>query len=198
MLSPSRWKNGCGSTRIVIYRSPGGPPLRPSLPLPATRSRAFDVTPCGIRTSTGSECEIRPSPLQVGQTFFSRPRPSQRGQVRLNFIAPAIWVTLPVPSHSGQTVVVPPTEPDPLHVSQISWRTTFKRTWVPRMDSQKSMLSPYSRSDPFSEVVAPDSPFRPPKNWLKISRKAPAPAAPPPGCCAPPCWFMYSEKSKPP
>ncbi len=79
-----------------------------------------------------------------------RPLPSQRGHVRLNFIAPAICVTLPVPSHSGQTVELPPTLPLPLQVSQTSWRATLRRTCVPRMACQKSMSSPYSRSEPFS------------------------------------------------
>ena len=69
--------------------------MRPALPLPATRSREPCCAPGGMRTSTVSGCRKRPSPWQVGQTLRSRPVPSQRGQVRLNFIAPAIWVTLP-------------------------------------------------------------------------------------------------------
>ena len=47
---------------------------------------------------------MRPSPWQVGQAFLSRPLPLQRGQVRLNFMLPAIWVTLPVPLHCGQAI----------------------------------------------------------------------------------------------
>src|SRR5260370_4046221 len=150
MSSPSRWKNGCGSTRTVIYRSPAGPPALPALPLPATRKREPDCAPGGMRTSTVSDLEIRPSPPQVGHTLRSLPLPSHRGHVRLNFIAPAIWVTLPVPSHSGQTVEEPPEDPDPPQVSQTSCRDTLSRTCVPRIDSQKSMFRPYSRSAPFS------------------------------------------------
>src|SRR5690349_18840824 len=97
---------------------------------------------------------MRPSPWHLGQTFLSRPLPSQRGQVRLNFIAPAICVTFPVPSHSGQTVVLPPAVPLPPHVSHVSWRLMFRRTCVPLIDSQKSMFSPYSRSEPFSDTAA--------------------------------------------
>src|SRR5438132_10087719 len=111
-----------------MYRSPDGPPFLPALPLPATRRRDPDWTPGGIRTSTGSECEMRPSPWQVGQTFFSLPFPSQRGQVRLNFMAPAICVTLPVPSHSGQTVLLPLPVPEPPQVSHNSCRATFSLT----------------------------------------------------------------------
>src|SRR5882672_12818801 len=116
MSSPSRWKNGCGSTRTVIYKSPAEPPPLPALPLPATRNREPDCAPGGIRTSTVSDLEIRPSPPQVGHTLRSLPLPSQRGQVRLNFIAPAICVTFPVPSHSGHTVEEPPVEPLPPQV----------------------------------------------------------------------------------
>src|SRR5580658_6060527 len=113
--------------------------MRPALPLPATRSREPDCAPGGIRTSTASDLDKRPSPWQVGQTLRKRPFPSQRGQVRLNFIAPAICVTFPVPSHSGQTVDAPPTLPLPLQVSHVSWRATLRRTWVPRID-RKSVV----------------------------------------------------------
>src|SRR5260370_13069282 len=150
MSSPSRWKNGCGSTRTVLYNSPAAPRPRPALPLPATRKREPDCAPGGIRTSTVSDLEIRPSPPQVGQTLRSLPLPSQRGHVRLNFIAPAIWVTLPVPSHSGQTVEEPPEDPVPPHVSQISCRDTLGRNWVPRIHSQKSMFRPSPTSPPSS------------------------------------------------
>ena len=83
--------------------------MRPGIAF--ARPRA-DATPaarpaeCGLPPSRSST--MRPSPWQVGQTFRSRPVPSQRGQVRLNFIAPAICVTLPLPLHSGQTVELPP------------------------------------------------------------------------------------------
>src|SRR5271156_3878380 len=125
-----------------------------------------------MRTSTISDLDNRPSPWQVGQTFRKRPLPSQRGQVRLNFIAPAICVTLPVPSHSGQTVDELPVAPVPPQVWQVSCRLTLRRTCVPRMDSQKPILRPYSRSEPFSGAAAARSPLRLLKNWLKMSRNA--------------------------
>ena len=125
----------------------------------------------GIRTSTISDFDKRPSPWQVGQTFRKRPLPSQRGQVRLNFIAPAICVTLPVPSHSGQTVEVPPTVPLPLQVSQISWRATLRRTWVPRMDLPEIDVQSVFEVRAFFGAAARLLAALVPKNWLKMSRK---------------------------
>src|SRR5690242_19686707 len=108
-----------------MKRSPAGPPIVPALPFPATRNREPACAPGGILTSTVSGCETRPSPWHVGQAFFSRPFPLQRGHVRLNFMAPAIWLTEPEPLHCGQTEILPLAEPVPLHVSQVSWRCTF-------------------------------------------------------------------------
>ncbi len=87
----------------------------PALPLPATRSRDPFCAPGGMRTSTISVCARRPSPWQVGQAFFSRPLPLQRGQVRLNFMLPAICVTLPVPLHCGQAT-------DPASLPPVPWQ----------------------------------------------------------------------------
>src|ERR1700687_2682892 len=64
-------------------------------------------------------------------------------------MAPANCVTLPLPLHSGQTELTPARAPVPLHRVHASWRTTLRRTCVPRMACQKSMFSPYSRSVPF-------------------------------------------------
>jgi hypothetical protein len=89
--------------------------------LPATRSREPFCAPGGIRTSTVSFRSTRPSPWQVGQALCSVPVPEQRGQVRLNFIEPAIWDTLPVPSHCGQGTDPPPgADLVPWQVSQTS------------------------------------------------------------------------------
>ena len=65
----------------------------PALPLPGTRRREPLRAPGGMRTSTVSVWVTRPSPPQVGQALRSLPEPPHRGQVRLNFMAPAIWVT---------------------------------------------------------------------------------------------------------
>ena len=143
----------------------------------------------------------RPSPPHVGQAFRSLPVPPQRGQVRLNFIAPAIWSTWPVPLHCGQAGVLPPAEPVPWQVSQISWRVMLSRTCVPLMACQKSMFSTYSRSRAlFAERACVPVRRLAPKNWREDIAEAAASclasAAPP--RCAPPVAARYSEKSKPP
>ena len=106
-----------------MYRSPAGPPADAGVALarhPQPRARLR--RPAGYALPLCPGARLRPSPRQVGQTFFSRPVPSQRWQRRLNFIAPAICVTVPVPSHSGHTATFPPAEPVPWQVSHISWR----------------------------------------------------------------------------
>src|SRR5260370_32609173 len=106
------------------------------------------------------------------------PVPPQRGHGRLKRMAPAICVTLPLPLHSAQTVLAPGREPVPPHVAQLSCRAMFRRTCVPRMACQKSMLSPYSRSVPGCGTGCGVS-FARPNHWLKMSWKFPAPPAPP-------------------
>src|ERR1700733_10457441 len=168
--SPSRRNNGCGSTRMVMYRSPEGAPCVPAFPFPATRNRDPCCAPGGMRTSTASLFEIRPSPWHVEHLLRKRPVPSHLGHVRLNFIAPAVCVTLPLPLHSGQPAFAPGREPVPLHVGHVSWRVMLSRTCVPLMACQKSMLNPYSRSAPVSGgAVLASAALPPPNHWLKIS-----------------------------
>ena len=96
----------------------------------------------------------RPSPWHVGQAFFSCPVPPQRGQVRLNFIAPAICVTCPaaVALRTDDRLAARRTGA----VAGVADFLTcdIQRDCVPRMACQKSMLSPYSRSEPFSGLRA--------------------------------------------
>src|SRR5580704_10844055 len=121
-----------------------------------------------MRTSTVSE--INPSPWHVEHLLRSRPVPSQRGHVKLNFIAPAVCVTLPLPLHSGQTAFAPGRAPVPLQVGHVSCREIFSRTCVPLIACQKSMLSPYSRSAPFSGgAVLASAALPPPNKWPKRS-----------------------------
>ena len=83
----------------------------------------------------------------AGRTALSSlPVPPQRGQAILNFMRPPIWVTCPVPWHSGQ--VPPPPEGFPLQVGQISCRTTCSLATPPRIAVQKSTVIWYSRSVP--------------------------------------------------
>ena len=46
----SRVKNGCGRTRTITCRSPGGPPRRPGPPSRGTRCVDPPVEPGGMRT----------------------------------------------------------------------------------------------------------------------------------------------------
>ena len=54
MLSPSRRKNGCGSTRIGDVEIARRSAVPAAFPLPATRRREPDCAPAGMRTSTVS------------------------------------------------------------------------------------------------------------------------------------------------
>ena len=73
---------------------------------------------CAGRDPDFHELFVRDSAIAVeaGQAFLMRPLPLQRGQVRLNFMLPAICDTLPVPPHCGQ-----PTEPASL--PPMPWQT---------------------------------------------------------------------------
>src|ERR1035438_2755244 len=62
-----------------MYRSPGGAPIVPALPLPGTRRREPSRAPGGMRISTLSVWVMRPSPPQPGQALRSLPEPPQRG-----------------------------------------------------------------------------------------------------------------------
>jgi hypothetical protein len=73
-----------------------------------------------MRISTLSVWVTRPSPPQPGQALRSFPEPPHRGQLRLNFMAPAIWLTCPVPLHCWQVDSPAPEEPEPRQVSQTS------------------------------------------------------------------------------
>src|SRR5579872_3168726 len=122
MLSPLRSKNGCGSTSVRIYRSPGGPPFSPEFPLPGTRTREPLSTPGGILTSKVSGLRIRPVPLHVGHRPYSLPEPLHWGHVCEKRIAPAVRVTFPEPPHIEQVTAAPPLVPLPPQVPQISSR----------------------------------------------------------------------------
>src|SRR3954449_12428641 len=51
-LSPLGANTGEGSTRVMTYRSPAGPPRRPGSPLPASRTLEPSLTPGGLVTRT--------------------------------------------------------------------------------------------------------------------------------------------------
>src|SRR5712671_4387227 len=178
---PRRSKKSCGFTTTRKYKSPGGAPIVPELPLPGTRTRPPLATPAGMRTSIVSDRRTRPSPPQVLHTVRSLPVPPQRVQGTLKRILPAACWIVPLPLHTGQ-VCGDPIAPVPWHVSQVSSRVICSFFTPPRTASQKSISIWYSRSPPASCSGSIAAPRPPPlrKNWLKRSRKLPAPAPSPP------------------
>src|SRR6266436_6425872 len=178
---PRRSKNGCGRTSTRKYKSPAGAPIVPELPFPATRKRAPLANPGGIFTSIVSVFRTRPSPPQVRQGVRIFPVPPHRVQGTLNRILPAACCIVPLPLQTGQ-VCGDPIAPVPWQVSQVSSRVICSFFTPPRTASQKSISIWYSKSPPAScsASTAPPRPPPPRKNWLKRSRKLPAPAPSPP------------------
>src|ERR687893_52841 len=67
--SPRRSKTECSATRVNTYRSPGGPPFFPALPLPGTRIFIPSLAPAGIFTVTDLFLRKRPLPEHPAQGF---------------------------------------------------------------------------------------------------------------------------------
>ena len=61
-LSPSRRNRSCSATISSTYRSPAGPPPRPTSPRPSKWIRFPVDTPAGMRTEMSRELLTRPSP----------------------------------------------------------------------------------------------------------------------------------------
>src|SRR5258707_10160282 len=133
---PRRSKNSCGRTTTRKYKSPGGAPIVPALPLPRTRTRPPFATPAGMRTSIDSIRRTRPSPLQVLQSVRSLPVPPHRVHGTLKRILPAACWIVPVPPHAAQ-VCGEPTAPVPWQVPQVSSRVIESFFTAPRTASQK-------------------------------------------------------------
>jgi hypothetical protein len=145
---------------------------RPWFPHCLCRPRAgasHSARPAGMRTSTDSVWDIRPSPWQVGQAFLRRPLPLQRGQVRLNFMLPAICDTLPVPLHCGQAAEPASLPPVPWQVRALLVAGDFDL----RLGAANGL--PEGNVQAVFEIGAlfrfgSGSPAPPPrKNWLKMS-----------------------------
>src|SRR5258708_12096884 len=118
MSLPRRSKKGCGLTSTRKYRSPGGAPIVPELPLPGTRKRAPFASPGGILTSIVSVLRTRPSPPQVRHGVRIFPVPPHRVHGTLNRILPAPSWILPLPLQTGQACCHP-IPPAPWHVSHL-------------------------------------------------------------------------------
>ena len=147
-------------------------------------------------------CEMRPSPWQVGAPFVKRPVPSQRGQVRLNLIAPAIWVTLPLPLHSGQTALAPRARAGAAASGasllasdvQADLRAPDR---LPEIDVERRIRGPCP--SPERSSARPSLPSEQlAENVLKVRRFLPAPGQRRPRAARPAARVKCPEKSKPP
>src|SRR5215831_1675172 len=79
--SPTTVKNGCGWTRTWRKRSPGGPPLAPGSPWPASLTVEPSRRPGGTLTSSDLGLVTIPEPRQPGQMLaFVSPVPWHVGQ----------------------------------------------------------------------------------------------------------------------
>src|SRR6185369_9307112 len=99
MLSPSRLKKGCSATYTTMYKSPDGPPKRPTSPFPGMRTREPAPTPGGKSTSTVCVREKRPSPPHSPHRMIERPVPPQSAHVTENCRCPFARVVFAVPPH---------------------------------------------------------------------------------------------------
>ena len=176
---PRRSKNSCGFTTTRKYKSPGGAPIVPALPLPGTRTRPIRSPhppesarrwfPCagrGLRRRT-SCTTVRSLPctpaararhikFHFARSLLNRARPTD---------TPCMFAANPPrPSHGT--------------FRKCPCRVIESFLTAPRTASQKSISIWYSRSPPgsCSSSLAPPRP--PLKNWLKRSRKFDPPPCP--------------------
>src|SRR3954471_15041996 len=119
-LSPLRLKTRASVTGVIQWRSPGGPPLRPGSPLPASRTRLPSRTPAGIVTRYFFTVLREPVPPQVGQgSSITVPLPPQREQGWEIENRPCEEASTPRPWQAGQIDgAVPGLAPEPWQVTQ--------------------------------------------------------------------------------
>ena len=145
----------------------------PALPLPATRRREPVCAPGGMRTSTVSD--VRNAPVAVaGGTDVAQagPLPSQRGQVRLNFIAPPSASRCRCRRIPGKPLSRCPAAPAAVAgLADLLARDVQPHLraadGLPEIDVQ----AVFEIGALFRAGRRLGSPPRPPKNWLKMSRK---------------------------
>src|SRR4051794_19510754 len=132
-LSPLREKIGEGSTWVTTYRSPGGPPLRPASPLPASRTREPSRTPAGMFTLYFLTVFWAPLPAHVAHgSSMTAPEPLQREQGCVIENRPWPCDSIPRPWHFGHTFgLVPGLAPVPRHVGHGCDVATLNGTCAP-------------------------------------------------------------------
>src|SRR3954451_8966173 len=167
--SPWRRKTGDSSTWVATKSSPGGPPLRPGSPLPASRTRLPSRTPAGMLTRYFLTVLVAPVPAHVGHgSSMTVPEPPQR--VHGCEIENRPWPcdSTPRPWQRGHVFgAVPGLAPVPWHVAHSCETGTCSGTWPPRTDCSKLIETSASRSRP--------------RSWRGPRRACPrgAPAPPP-------------------
>src|SRR3954451_13626901 len=186
-FSPFRLKIGESATRVIAYRSPGGPPRLPASPLPASRTRLPSRTPAGMLTRYFLTWRVWPVPWQVGHgSLISVPVPPHLEHGCEIEKRPCPCCSIPRPWQREHTVgEVPGLAPDPLQVGHVADRVTATGTCAPSIAWSNEMCTSVSRSRPRSGPLrTPVPPGPPPLNRSermseKPPVKPPAPPAPP-------------------
>src|SRR3954451_21061552 len=186
-LSPFGLKTGDGSTWVMTYRAPGGPPRRAGSPLPARRTREPSLTPAGTLTRYFLTVRTAPEPAHVGHgSSMIAPVPPhcEHGWEIEN--SPWPCDSMPRPWQRGHTRgLVPGLAPVPAQVVHVDDVVTDSGICAPSIACSKLIVTSASRSRPRSgrgRAPAPAPPPRLPKRLLRMSEKPPAskpPAAPP-------------------
>ena len=179
--SPSRRKNGCGSTRKVMYRSPGGSAVRARVAFARhAQTRALlrarrNPHLHGFRVRDAPVAVARRAPIaQPARALALRTRQAEAHRAgHLRHVAAAVaFRTNRVGAGRAPAAVA-----GGAHFLAAD----IQRTCVPRIACQKSMFRPYSRSVPFSRrgrVAALALPAEPlAEDIVEAGRFAPAAAA---------------------
>jgi hypothetical protein len=184
---PRRSNTGCGRTARVRYRSPDGPPPRPSSPPPSMRRSIPSETPAGTSTETVCWVGIRPPPLHSRQgDAISSPVPSHVPHRRDVITVPNTLRRTSETSPDPPQVVhrdgwVPGSAPVPPHRPHISCVSTRTSLVAPNAASSKSSSRTRWRSRPRPVRVLRRWSGRPPpngddpKNASKMSVRSPNP-----------------------
>src|SRR3984893_15426229 len=123
-FSPARLNTGDSATRVITYRSPGGPaspPTRmPGSPFPASLIRLPSRTPAGTLTRRRRTLRCAAEPPQVGQgSSITVPEPPQLEQGCEIEKIPWLCDSTPRPLQTGHTLgCVPGLAPVPWQVGQ--------------------------------------------------------------------------------
>src|ERR1700736_2803957 len=179
-FSPAGLNTGDSATRVITYRSPGGPaspPTRmPGSPFPASLIRLPSRTPAGTLTRRRRTLRGAPEPPQGGQgSSITVPEPPQLEQGCEIEKIPWLCDSTPRPLQTGHTLgCVPGLAPVPWQVGQGCEVGTASGTCAPSIACSKVSETSVSRSRPRCSRARPPRPPAPP------ARPPVAVPAPPP------------------